>query len=140
VILYLDTSSLLKLLLDEPGSATVTALADAAEVLASSRIAYAEARAALARARRAQRLTDASHRAAVAAFEDLWTGFAAVEVSEAVVRQAGDLAEQHALRGFDAIHLASALVVQRQSSHSVSFSAWDETLMRAALVEGLATT
>ena len=140
MILYLDTSSLLKLLLDEPGSATIAALADAAEVLASSRIAYAEARAALARARRAQRLTETSHRAVVAAFEDLWTGFAAVEVTDPLVRQAGDLAEQHALRGFDAIHLASALVLQRQSSHSVSFSAWDETLMRAALVEGLAAT
>ena len=74
MILYLDTSSLLKLLLDEPGSATVTALADAADVLASSRIAYAEARAALARAWRAQRLTDASHRAVVAAFEDTDAG------------------------------------------------------------------
>lgn len=45
MILYLDTSALVKLYVRERGSVSVRALVEQADVVASSVIAYAEARA-----------------------------------------------------------------------------------------------
>ena len=138
MILYLDSSSLIKLYLEEEGSATVTALVLEADAVYASRVAYAEARSGLARARRMARLDDASYQTAIEEFEGRWTAVNVVDVSDSLVRLAGDLAERHGLRGFDAIHLASALVVQREGGQPVSFSARDDRLMEAAADEGLA--
>jgi hypothetical protein len=54
--LYLDTSSLVKLYVAEPGSEAVHKLVDAATVVATSTVAYTETRAALARRRRERAL------------------------------------------------------------------------------------
>jgi uncharacterized protein len=79
-----------------------------AEGLATSRIAYAEARAAFARKRREQGLSRADYRSVVDDLDEDWGDYFIVDVSEGVVRAAGILAENHVLRGVDAIHLASA--------------------------------
>jgi len=60
-----------------------------------------------------------------------------LEASERLVRSAGMLAERYILRGFDAIHLASALFFWRESGEVVTFSAWDDRLLAAAAAEGL---
>lgn len=137
MILYLDTSSLVKLFVEEEGSADVAALAAGSDVVATSRVAYAEARAALARARRMGRLTARSWRTAVRTFEEAWGAFLAVEVTDPLVRLASVLSERHALRGFDSIHLASALFLQRESGQPIVFLAADALLMDAARDEGL---
>jgi predicted nucleic acid-binding protein len=67
-----------------------------------------EGRAALAMARRLGRLSPASGRAAHAGFDALFADLALVAATIDVLRRAGDLAEAHALRGYDAVHLASA--------------------------------
>ncbi len=60
------------------------------------------------------------------------------EATEGVVRAAGDLAETHALRGFDAVHLASALLMREAASEQndgedvVSFLGFDASLVGAA--------
>jgi hypothetical protein len=59
----------------------------------------------------------------------------AVDVSEGIVRHAGDLAERHDLRGYDAVHLASALAVVPAGEPLVT---WDTALADAARLEGLA--
>lgn len=81
MILYLDTSALIKLYIDEPGSE--------------------------------------------------------VEVSESVAKLGGELTDRHPLRGFDAIHLASALLLKNKTRSDVSFSCFDERLKEAAQAEGL---
>ncbi|HEY5611028.1 MAG TPA: VapC toxin family PIN domain ribonuclease, partial [Thermoanaerobaculia bacterium] len=60
--------------------------------------------------------------------------FLRIEVTEPVYRRAGDLAERHALRGFDSLHLASYLALdsRRASGEPVIFSSFDENLNRAA--------
>jgi hypothetical protein len=56
-----------------------------------------------------------------------------LEVAEDLARQAGDLAERHRLRGFDALHLASYLAVAKEfPEENVRFSSSDKTLVRAA--------
>ena len=57
--------------------------------------------------------------------------------SAKVAKRAGDLAERRALRGFDAIHLASALEVEELTSAVPSFCCFDDRLREAAAAEGL---
>ena len=68
----------------------------------------AEARAALGRARRLARLTDDEHATAVRVLLDRWGEVEGLELTEPLAHRAGELAEMCALRGYAAIHLASA--------------------------------
>jgi len=133
VTLYLDTSSLVKLYVAEPGGDVVGRLVKQATVVATSGIAYPETRAALARRRRERALTAAAFTRATRAFEDDWPRYLAVEVSASICREAGDLAERYRLRGYDAVHLASYLEVARGAGVAeTQFSSFDERLNRAA--------
>lgn len=132
--LYLDTSSLVKLYVAEPDSGAVRRLVDQATVVATSGIAYPETRAALARRRRERALSPAAYRTATGAFEDDWSRYLAVDVSAAICRNAGSLAERYRLRGYDSVHLASYLeIVLRAGVAGTRFSSCDERLNRAAL-------
>jgi uncharacterized protein len=135
LIVYLDTSSLIKLYVEEEGSGRVRELVERAEVVATSVVAYAEARAALARQRRAGGLTAAGYDRAKNDFERDWPRYLTIDVNEAVYRRAGDLAEEHHLRGFDSLHLASYLSLFRDGARQMRFSAFDEALNRAARKE-----
>ena len=135
MIAYLDTSSLVKLYVEEEGSSSVRKLVERAELVATSVVACAEARAALARQRREGGLTSAGYDRAKNDFEQDWPRYLTIEVSEAVYRSAGDLAEKHHLRGFDSLHLASFLSLYRDGARKIRFSAFDEALNRAARKE-----
>lgn len=101
----------------------------------SSILCYPEGRAALAAARRGERMSAAGHREALQDFEALHGELLQVGLDGALVRQAGELAEKHALRGYDAVHLASALAVRG----ATTFISWDGELRRAASESGCAT-
>jgi predicted nucleic acid-binding protein len=79
-----------------------------AEQVTTSTIAYAEVRAAFARKERDGSLDEEGHRLVVDALDAEWRGFTRLAVSNLVSYRAGVLAQLYALRGFDAIHLASA--------------------------------
>ncbi len=111
MITYVDTSTLLKLLIEEPGSARAAIIWDSADVVAAARVAHVEARAALAAADRGGRLSPAQARRTKTELAGLWEQFTIVEITEGLVDEAGDLAEQEGLRGYDAIHLAAALQI-----------------------------
>ena len=131
--LYLDTSSLVKLYIAEPGSDAVRSLVNQATVVATSGIAYPETRAALARRRRERALRPAAFAMATRAFEDDWPRYLAVDVSASICREAGELAERFRLRGYDAVHLASYLEIARRAGLAETrFSSYDERLNRAA--------
>jgi len=131
---YLDTSALVKLVVNETGSAGVRVVVEAASGLHTCRVAYSEARAAIAAMRRAARLDAARSLASRASLEGAWLRFQVVEVTSSIASTAGDLAERHALRGFDAVHLAAALEV---AGSDLIFATWDARLWHAAQAEGL---
>jgi len=137
VILYLDTSSLVKLYVPETESAEVKQIVDAAEVIATSHLGYVEARAAFARKRRERGVTPKDYRTVLDDFEHDWDSYFLVDVSDILVKLAARLAEKHALRGYDAIHLASAVTVRRHGDQPVTFSCFDARLSHAASREGL---
>ena len=114
MIVYVDTSVLLKLILEEEGSERAALVWDAADVVASASLVVVEARAALAAALRGRRITPAQHRAAKRELVDLVDQLAIVAVTDRLVAQAADLAEDEALRGYDALHLAAAITVEAQ--------------------------
>lgn len=140
MILYLDTSALVKLYVRERGSAQVRTRVNKVDVVATSVVAYAEARAAFARLRRERPASGRRHRERVAQLDRDWDRYAVVELTSAVVRSAGDLAEQHDLRGFDAIHLASALWLKSAQSDELAFVVFDRRLAAGAKSAGLTLT
>ena len=135
--LYLDTSGLVKLYAHEPESFAVRRQVAASQHIAISRVGYAEARAALARRSREGTTRPSQLRRAVARLDADWRALVVVEVDAALVAAAGELAERRALRGFDAIHLASALRFGGALSAPVTFLAFDAHLSQAARAEGL---
>jgi predicted nucleic acid-binding protein len=124
------------LYLDELMSQELTIAVNGAEAIATSLLAYTEARAAFARARREARLSAQAYRHVVEAFVEDWPRYITVEVTDRLVKDAGELAAHRALRGYDALHLASALVLREQIP-SVTFLAFDRKLMMAAKREAL---
>ncbi len=131
MILYLDTSALVKLYVEEPGSVEIADWVSEAPVVATCRVAYAEAAAAFARHRREGGLTAAQWRKTVANLDDDWDRMAIVEVTQRLAHNAGQLADRHALRGFDAIHLAAAQEL-RSNRIEIRFGCFDARLSRAA--------
>ena len=138
MILYLDTSALVKLYVEEQGSAEIRAAVDTAQAVCTSMVAYVEVHAALARAADEGRITGQERARAVADFRADWPEYAVVQVTQRVADLAAELALAHGLRGFDAIHLGSALVVRAESGAEVRFLAWDERIRRAAQAAGFA--
>ena len=139
MMLYLDTSALVKLYVDEPKSEAVKKSVGQADAVATSLLAYAEARAAFARASREGKFAPQVYRRIIGAFEEDWNRYVAVEVTDILVKAAGRLAESRELRGYDALHLASAVSLQNQASVPVTFMAFDRQLMTAAKLEGLSS-
>jgi predicted nucleic acid-binding protein len=127
---------LIKLVILEEGSEQAAELWSSAHPVAASILAYTEARAALAAARRADRLTLEEHTKALADFEDLHRELISIGVDDDLARRAGEYAEELGLRGYDAVHLATALDV---GDDDVALVTWDTDLRRAAERMGLAT-
>lgn len=132
ILTYFDTSALLKLLVEEDRSDVAAEAWSAADVLVSSRLVIVEARAALASANRDGRLTGGALAEAKTQLSELAESLTLVEAGEEVVDDAGDLAEQEALRGYDAVHLATALAVD-----ATVLATDDKALVAAAARRGL---
>ena len=137
MILYLDTSALVKLYVPESHSTLIKQSVDNAELSATCRIAYVEARAAFARKRRERALTPRDYQTILQDFADDWETFFIVDLSDALTKRAGDLAEKFALRNYEAVHLASALIVAEQGNQAVQFACFDEKVCRTARRQGL---
>jgi predicted nucleic acid-binding protein len=136
LILYLDSSSLVKLFFAEAGSHEVRTLVASASVVATSRVALPEAAAGLARLGR-ERVLDAEGVASrLSALHQQWQGFVAMDINET---RAAELAVEHGLRGFDSVHLAAALDLKEAAGPGVDvrFSSFDKRLNAAAVAEEL---
>lgn len=135
MIAYFDTSAVIPLLVEEPGSDRAVQLWEQADRVVSLRIVYAEARAALALARRTGRLSGSALRTTLPRLDELYRSVDRLDIDDGLVRRAGDLAEVHALRGYDALHLAGA---ERLGSDDAVLVAGDRDLCAAAQELGLA--
>ncbi len=136
MIVYLDTSALVKLFLDEPDTKVVADLLQDASAVFTHMITYAESRAALSKAVRMKRITDETYLAYKAALEGYWKNIDVISLNMAHIRQAGALAETYGLRGYDSVHLAAAKWLFEQSP-TFTFACFDQHLNQAARTIGM---
>lgn len=139
MICYLDTSALVKLYIDEDGTRMVQALAKKSKVLATSIAAYAEARAAFKRGLAEKIIYETEYNLCLSNFKNDWKNYLIVNIDKSLIFLAGDLAEKYNLRGFDSIHLASAVVFMQKLNKQILFLCWDKKLTEAAVKEGFET-
>ena len=133
----LDASAPVKRYLLERGSRETIALTAESEMVATSIVSRAEVAAALAKAVRVNLVTEHAARRAQRAFDRDWQDLLRVPVSEALVDRARTLAWTHALRGYDAIQQASALVWQESVGVEVVTATFDRQLRTAAEQAGM---
>ena len=141
---YLDTSALIKRYVAELGSSWLeTTVFEIDDVLIlTSRVTMVEVWSALARRRREASISAKHHADALAAFrEDSLLRYLFVEVEPQVIDTAGQLLERHALRAYDSVQLASALVAARTLIGAAlpqpTFLSADDSLLVCAQAEGL---
>ncbi len=139
MIVFCDTSALVKLYLLEVESDAVKALAANSEAVAACRIAWAEAYAALSRRAREVPADTLSIRQAKQALTTDWPHYLIVEVTQAVVARAGDFSDTFALRGYDSVQLAAAYEAKQVSGLPLTFACFDSRLNKAAQVLGMDT-
>jgi len=149
MILYLGTSSLIKLYVNEAYSETIKDWVRAAEIVATSRIAYTEVLSVLDRRFKNEDLSKNNYDLILNGFSKDWQAFAKVDFDE---YEAGDFVNKYGLTRFGALHLSSAKLIQKACKKqkldfetlykkkfniTLFFSSADEHLCRAATAEGL---
>lgn len=137
MILYFDTSALIKLYIAEAYSEEVSDLYKKASLVVVSRVTYAEAMAGLSRRSRESPVDLLKIEAIKEALKKDWPEFGIVELTQSVVELAATYADLFALRGFDSIQLASAKALQMKTTDPVHFACFDQRLAQASAVLGM---
>ncbi|HKI67891.1 MAG TPA: type II toxin-antitoxin system VapC family toxin [Solirubrobacterales bacterium] len=128
--IYLDTSALVKLLVDEDGSDLARSTYADADGPRTTAIAYVEATSAVTRMRKGKRLSAAELRTALDELDTIWAALDVLEVTDTLVKTAARTARDHTLRAYDAVHLAGALAFAE--GEEIAFMCWDHELNEAA--------
>jgi uncharacterized protein len=137
MILFCDTSALLKLYVNEPESGLVFDRLGNSEGVAVSRIAWAEAHSALARRAMEEPRDSVAIESAKQALRIDWPGYLVIEISQSLVELAGEYADVFALRGYDSVQLACASETFRLANSEICFASFDLRLNKAAVALGM---
>ena len=136
MILYLDSSALVKRYVTEIGSQEVAQAISQAQVTGTAIIARAEVAGAFAKAIRVAALTEKEATACLYQFRQDWIHLARTKITEATVARADQFTWQYQLRGYDAVHLAAAVLWQEAMGELVSLATYDLKLWHAAAQAG----
>jgi len=138
LILYLDASALVKRYVHEAGSPETEAFIEVAATVVTSVVSRTEVEAALAKAVRLKAITGRVGQTSRQRFAEDWVDLVRLPVSEGLTIRAGELAWRFALRGYDALHLASALGAREMTGSDVTLATFDRQLWQAGREAGLA--
>lgn len=133
MILYLDTSSLVKLYVEEIHAVTVREWVKEAELIATCRVAFPETISAFHRRFRNGDFSKPDYENLIVGFTEDWRKYVVLDFDEL---EAGLLVGKYGLRGFDAVHLSSAKMMKQDANLALFFSSFDEKLNNAAAAEG----
>ena len=131
MILYLDTSALVKRYIREAGTDEVIALIEDAGSVGSASLTRVEMAAAL---EKTVRQGWVKRKAALQAWQDFldhWSSFTRLNASSGTIERASTLAWEYSLRGYDAMHLASALLWQEALETQITLATFDRDLWKA---------
>ena len=134
---YLDSSALIKRFVAEKGSERVHKMIEKEGPIATAKIAYVEVHSGLARKKREGALSAGRHAFICRQVELDWNSYVRMDLTDEVLTLARELFQRHPLRAFDAIHLASALILKASLAEQVVFAGADERQLRAAAREQL---
>ena len=137
MILFCDTSALVKLYVREDGSDAVAASAATSEALAVCRVTWVEVMSALARRVRERPQDEAILASARDRFCVDWPRYLCVEVTPELAELAGDYADTFALRAYDSVQLAALELTRRDLPGKLQFACFDIRLSKAARVLGI---
>lgn len=139
MIAYLDSSALVKRYVEEAGSSEVAELLEQAELVGTAVITRVEVAAALSKAIRARSLSREEADAAFRAMQLDWESLVRLQLTELLISRAAWLAWQHGLRGYDATHLAAALLWSEMLGEPIAVATYDRQLWKVARDTGLQT-
>ena len=137
MILFCDTSALVKLYVREDGTDGTVEQAARSDVVAVCRVAWVEFMSALARRSREQPQDAAALAEARRRFAADWPHYLKIEVTQDLVDLAGEYADTFALRAYDSVQLAAAQMLHRELPAEVHFACFDARLAKAARVMGI---
>lgn len=137
MILYLDTSALVKRFIVEKGSADVNALISVADLVGSSIISQVEMASALGKALRMEWIDSTSAQSAYQDYLGQWQYFTRLMVSPGLIDRAAQLSWDFGLRGYDATHLASGLFWQESLDMEIVLATYNRELWIAANKSGI---
>jgi predicted nucleic acid-binding protein len=139
MILYLDASALVKRYVAETGTVEVSQSIVAAEAVGTSIISRAETIAALAKAVRVGVLDHEAASTAARVFRDEWQSFIRIQATETLIARADSLAWELGLRGYDSVHMASAITWHESMDQELHLVTFDRQLWEAAKRRGVKT-
>lgn len=138
MIIYLDTSALVKRYIGEKNSEVTQEWIKAALLHCTASTTYVEMASALSKAERLDFIQSSAAQAAWQAFQEDWNEIASIQLTDHLLAKASELAWKYPLRGYDAVHLASAITFQEANSEPVTLITFDRHLWQAGKAEGLA--
>ena len=145
---YFDSSAMVKHYISERGSTWVSSLIEAEtdgkpqNLIAIAEIGEVEVAAALAKRRRMEEISTVQQRIGLATFlRDCARRYHVLQIDSMIIKLAIDLTQRRPLRGYDAVHLAVALILNRALIENklppLTFISADGVLCAAAREEGL---
>ena len=137
MIVYLDASALVKRYIAEDGSPEVNALITQADSTVTNLISRAEVAAAIMRASRMEIINREDALQAIKVFRSEWENLQRLPVTEATVARADSLIRNYDLRGYDAVHMAAALIWQEAIVETITMATYDHNLWNVARKAGL---
>ena len=138
MIAYFDSSSIVKWFFDEPHMDLSRTIRNDAKMIFTSLLTFPEVMSAINRAKKEERCSMAEMELVKGEFLRIWPDLVWIYINESLIQHAGQLIFRHGLRGSDAVHLASALLLKEEGSGvAIFFSCFDKNLNRAARNEGL---
>ncbi len=137
MLIYLDSSIFIKKYFKEIGSEYVIEIWNDAEYLAISQVGYSEILETIHKKQKMDRFSDKIKNQIIKDFKDDWESLIKVSADQKLNPELNRLHDKHLLRGFDAIHLATAILLAKKIEKDIQFLTADSNLQSAAKKEKL---
>lgn len=139
MIVFCDTSALMKLFVEEQHSDAICRACESSTLIVVSQVTWVEMCAALALKQRTRQLDAPQAAKALQELRVEWVRYSKLAVDQSLISAAGELALTFGLRAYDSLQLASAQHAHSQVTNALAFACFDRQLNAAAVALGINT-